>query len=147
MSARRKRGSVWLTTSPTSGGGSKAGGLEMKSDISDRHRGDLGGRLTIGRAPAKVTVSLSPDAALSPTVQHLAWMLLNLLARQTDEIQEIVLDIPEGVACTTRLSPLVFPSEDLVATLGAGVARVNPDVLRPQQARSTVSVRIGPGEP
>ncbi len=118
----------------------------MKSDISDRHRGDLGGRLTSSRAPARVTVSMSREAALSPTAQHLAWMLLNLLARQTDEVREIALDIPRGVSCIPRLSPLVPSSGDLVAALGAGIARINPAVLRPQQARSTVSVRIGPGE-
>lgn len=118
----------------------------MKSDISDRHRGDLGGRLTQGRAPAKVTLSMSRDAARSPTAQHLAWMLLNLLARQTDEVVEIVLDVPRGVTCAPRLSPLVPPSGDLVEALGAGVASINPFVLHPQQARSTVSVRIGPGE-
>ncbi len=119
----------------------------MKSDISDRHRGDLGGRLTGGRVPARVTVTMSREAALSPTAQHLAWMLLNLLARQTDEVSGIVLDVPGGVACAARLSPLIPPSRDLVEALGAGVASINPAVLRPQQARSTVSVRIGPGDP
>ena len=119
----------------------------MKSDISDRHRGDLGGRLTGDRAPARVTVSMSREAALSPTAQHLAWMLINLLARQTDEVREIVLDVPRGVACIPRLGPLVPSFGELVAALGAGVTRINTSVLRPQLVRSTVSVRIGAGEP
>src|SRR5947209_1206034 len=119
----------------------------MKSDISNRHRGDLGGRLTHGRAPARVTVSMSRETAISPTAQHLAWMLLNLLARQTDEVREIVLDIPSGVSCIPRLSPLVPTSGDLVLALSTGITRINTGMLRPQQARSKVSVRIGPSEP
>lgn len=117
----------------------------MKSEISNRHRGDLGGRLNHGKAPSRVTVSLSEEAADSPTAQHLTWMLLNLLARQTEEVGEIVIDVPAGVPCAGPLSPLIPASGDLAAALRAGVGLVHPDALNPRPARSTVSVRVGPG--
>lgn len=117
----------------------------MKSNISNRHRGDLGGRLNHVGAPARVTVSLSRESARSPTAQHLTWMLLNLLTRQTEEVGEIVIDVPAGVPCAGPLSPLVPHAGDLAAALRAGVGLINPGTLNPRPARSTVSVRVGPG--
>ena len=44
--------------------------------ISNRHRGNLGGRLTDNHLPAKVSVLLDADTARHATAQHLTWMLL-----------------------------------------------------------------------
>src|SRR5215216_1038512 len=97
-------------TSPTSVGKSRGVGFVMKNDISNRHRGDLGGRFTDNRVPAKVSISMTEEVAQKPSAQHLTWMLLNLLARQSFEIREIELNIPAGVPIRGRLSPLVSQS-------------------------------------
>lgn len=118
----------------------------MRNDIANRHRGDLGGRFTDGRLPAGVTVSIDALSANKPIGQHLAWMLLNLLARQADEIHELALIVPEGIAAADRLSPLIPPGLALDAALRAGVRQINPAVLHPQPGlRTQVAVRIGPG--
>src|SRR5258708_3918424 len=114
--------------------------------ISNRHRGTLGGRLTDNRLPAKVSVLLGADTARHPTAQHLAWMLLNLLARQSYEIREIELVLPEGIPPIQRLSPLISSTSDLRESLREGISRINPDVLVPgATVASQVTVRVGPG--
>jgi hypothetical protein len=114
--------------------------------ISNRHRGNLGGRLTDNRLPAKVTVALDADSARSPAAQHLSWMLLNLLARQAYEIRAIELVVPEGIAPVKRLSPLISTNTDLRAALREGISRINPEVLEPKATvTSQVTVRVGPG--
>ncbi|MDP9474310.1 MAG: ThiF family adenylyltransferase [Actinomycetota bacterium] len=119
----------------------------MRSELSNRHRGDLGGRLSGGRALARVVVRVGQGAATTPAGQHLAWMLVNLLARQDDEIREIELDVPDGVEPVGRLSPLVPPGSDLKESLARGVEEVNPGVLVPKRgSRTRVSVLVGPGE-
>jgi molybdopterin/thiamine biosynthesis adenylyltransferase len=113
---------------------------------SNRHRGNLGGRLTDSRLPAKVTVALDADSARSPAAQHLSWMLLNLLARQAYEIRAIELVVPEGIAPVKRLSPLISTNTDLRAALQEGISRINPEVLEPKATvTSRVAVRVGPG--
>jgi hypothetical protein len=118
----------------------------MKNDISSRHRGDLGGRFTDQRVPAKVSIAVAEEVARKPAAQHLAWMLLNLLARQSFEIREIELNIPAGVPLRGRLSPLVSQSRDLLGALIEGVGQINPSVLTKSEVTVTkISVRVGPG--
>ncbi|MFL5758976.1 MAG: ThiF family adenylyltransferase [Thermomicrobiales bacterium] len=119
----------------------------MGVDIAQRHRGTLGGRLSEQHGLARVTISL--DAVTSGTTvgQHLAWMLVNLLARQTEEVGTIEFDIPTGVTPIRHLSPLM-PSDcaDLSDCLRSGIERVNPAVLsRSDRPRTRISIRIGPG--
>jgi molybdopterin/thiamine biosynthesis adenylyltransferase len=124
---------------------------ELKSNmtldmISNRHRGNLGGRLTDSRLPAKVSVLVDADTARHPTAQHLTWMLLNLLARQTYEIREIELVLPGGIPAIQRLSPLISTTSDLKESLREGISRINPAVLVSEMTvASHVTVRIGPG--
>ena len=119
----------------------------MRNELSNRHRGDLRGRLVGGRAPARVVVRVGRRAAATPAGQHLAWMLLNLLARQDDEIQEIELEVPEGVEPVGRLSPLVPVGSDLKESLARGIEEVNPGKLVPKgDAKTRVFVLVGPGE-
>ncbi|MBU8900722.1 ThiF family adenylyltransferase [Corallococcus sp. M34] len=118
----------------------------MKSDMSSRHRGDLAGKLLHLRAPARIVISVSEEAACSGAGQHLTWMLVNLLARQSDEVQEMVLRIPPNVPVHPRLSPLLPEVGTLDESLGAGIARIAPGLLAPKDgARCTVGVRVGPG--
>lgn len=118
----------------------------MNERISHRHRGNFGGRFTDTRLPAKVTVLLDGDVARFPVAQHLCWMLLNLLARQTAEIRELELMIPKGIPVVARLSPLISGTTDLSQALASGLARIHPEVLEAgPPVHSRVSVRIGPG--
>lgn len=118
----------------------------MKNDISNRHRGDLGGRFTDQRIPAKVSIAMTEEVARKPAAQHLAWMLLNLLARQSHEIREIELNIPARVPVIERLSPLVSQSNDLVGALVEGISQINPAVITKSEGTGTkISIRIGPG--
>jgi hypothetical protein len=114
--------------------------------ISNRHWGNLGGRLTDSRLPAKVSVLVEADTAHHPATQHLTWMLLNLLARQSYEICEIELMLPEGIPAVQRLSPLISTTSDLKESLREGISHINPAVLVSETtAASHVSVRVGPG--
>lgn len=120
----------------------------MTSNVSNRHRGNLGGRFTDERIPSKVTISATSEVAASPTAQHLIWMLVNLLARQTHEICRIEFDIPFGVKPVERISPLVPKSSDFVDVLRVGIEQINQAVLAPEAVtRARVSVRVGPGIP
>lgn len=119
-----------------------------KVDIAQRHRGSLQGKLSGNqRLPAKVQLNVEAAVATRPAVQHLCWMLSNLLARQADEIAALQFAIPPGVRLATRLGPLVEQQDvDLVVALRGGVSRINPAVLgEGRNARSRVSIRIGPG--
>lgn len=118
----------------------------MKSDISSRHRGDLGGKLLRARLPVRVILSVSEVAAQTVAGQQITWMLLNLLARQADEVQEVMLELPPGLSVHSRLSPLVPQEGDLETALRSGIERIAPSLLTPKTGeRSTVAVRIGPG--
>jgi molybdopterin/thiamine biosynthesis adenylyltransferase len=118
----------------------------MSSEISNRHRGDLGGRLTDIRVPGRVIIAVSSDVATNPAAQHLAWMLANLLSRQTVEIQEIQLQIPDNIKVTSRLTPLIPNANDFLAGLRTGIQQINPGVLLAKRnLNSTVFIRVGPG--
>lgn len=117
-----------------------------RSELGHRHRGDLRGALSHDRAPARVTVELTPEAGASPTAQHLVWMLVNLLARQADEVAVLDLRVPADVPLGVKLSPLVPGGSDLAAALRAGVSAINPAVLTSELIpRASVHVRVGPG--
>ena len=118
----------------------------MLSEISNRHRGDLGGRLSDLRVPGKVVIAASPEVAASPAAQHLIWMLVNLLSRQTVEIHEIELEIAENIKPAGRLSPLVPSTDDLLSELHAGIQQINPGALVTKDGlKSTIFIRVGPG--
>lgn len=118
----------------------------MSESISNRHRGNLGGKFTDSRLPAKVTVMIADEIAGYRTAQHLLWMLVNLLARQPDEIQEIELIVPKGIIPKERLSPLISISTNLDLALREGMHQLHPGVVIPKDTvRSHVYVRVGPG--
>lgn len=115
-------------------------------DIANRHRGTLRGRFTDTRVPARVIIGISPEMAERPVIQHLAWMLINLLARQTAEIGAIGLEIPKGIAPTPALTPLANDLGDLAMLLQAAAVQINPTVFSEcQRIESQIYVRVGPG--
>ena len=116
------------------------------NDSSSRQQGDLGGRFTDARIPAKVTITLSDEAARKPCAQHLTWMLANLLARQTFAVNRIVFNIPAEVPLLAQLSPLVSATNYFVDALHEGLMQINPKVLVDNEnSRTSISIRIGPG--
>ena len=118
----------------------------MSSEISNRHRGDLGGRLIDLRVPSKVVIAVSPEVAKIPAAQHLTWMLVNLLARQTVEIEEIQLEVPAHIRLTSHVSPLLPTADDFLTGLRLGIEQINPAVLlRGSDLNSTIFIRVGPG--
>lgn len=121
--------------------------MKTAPDIAQRHRSTLGGRLTDRCVPLEVVVTLDRSVAETHIGQHLAWMLLNLLARQADEVVRISLRVPEGIRLAGSLGPLVPSSAtDLATALRAGIALVNPRVLNSGGApRAAAAIRVGPG--
>jgi len=82
----------------------------------------------------------------NPAAQHLIWMLVNLLVRQTVEIHEIQLEIAENIKPTDRLSPLVPSTDDFLSGLHAGIQQINRGVLvAKDDLKSTIFIRVGPG--
>lgn len=117
-----------------------------RNDFGSRHEGNLGGRLTDTRVPARVTIQLARDVAENTSAQHLVWMLVNLLARQPREITALRLMVPSGVQAVERLTPLARGESDLLTTLRAGMAAVNPALLGDTgAARTDVHIRVGSG--
>src|SRR4051794_3802235 len=78
------------------------------SDIGLRHQADLAGKLTGGVVPACIQIAVEAEVAKTWVAQHLVWMLVNLLARQTPEISELELLFPEEIKPVDRLSSLVL---------------------------------------
>lgn len=107
----------------------------MSNTVSSRHESDLGGRfLPFGETDqVAVTVVVATETAHLASVQHAAWMLLNLLSRQLGVISQIGLICPTDVAQTCRLTPLASSALDLRKALitgseAIGVVPVVPDV-------------------
>lgn len=51
--------------------------------VSNRHEGDLGGKLcSFGEVrPVRASIVIAPERAAEVAVQHAAWMAVNLLCR------------------------------------------------------------------
>jgi len=80
-----------------------------------------------------VTVVVPPEVAHRARVQHVAWMLLNLLSRQQRVVSRIGLICPPDVAQAGRVIPMADRALDLRAALVAGneaigVVPVVPDL-------------------
>ncbi|MGW1271848.1 ThiF family adenylyltransferase [Streptomyces sp. NPDC002491] len=101
--------------------------------LSDRHEGDLQGRLTAfaDLQPVAVAVVVDPRIAHLAGPQHTAWMLINLLARAAGVIRSVHLVCPPEVPLASRIVPLA-PREaslDQALLLGAraiGAVSVSP---------------------
>jgi hypothetical protein len=119
----------------------------MTNDSSSRQKGNLGGRFTDARIPAKVTITLSDESARIPCAQHLTWMLASLLARQSFAVNRILFNIPAGVPVLVRLSPLISVDNDFVNALHEGLSLINPMVVSDnnQDSRTSISIRVGAG--
>lgn len=118
--------------------------------ISDRHEGDLDGRLAPFAATRKVVVAITipGEVAGEAACQHTLWMLTNLLARCDGILDRIVISCPAGVPLAGRVVPLAGRDLDLASALHAGGAAIDAVPIEissvlPDDARRLV---VGPGD-
>lgn len=64
--------------------------------VSDRHEGDLGGKLAPfdSRRRLSVRIVIEPELAAFPAIQHTAWMSVNLLARLDGIVTQVRVSCP-----------------------------------------------------
>jgi hypothetical protein len=121
--------------------------------ISDRHEGDLGGRLGpfVEARPAVVAVVVPRRAAELAATQHTAWMLVNLLARAVGIVATVHIVCPPGIRFTGRVVPLAgrgLPLGDALVAGGQAVGAVPVQrVAAPQECDITLIVGGGHDEP
>ena len=98
----------------------------MKETLSNRHEGDLGGKLSpFGEAKHPgVTVEIAADHAASASVQHAAWMLLNLLCRLKGVLSQVSVRCPKDVSLAGRITPLGTRNTDLREALFSGAESI-----------------------
>lgn len=89
------------------------------SGIGDRHSGTAGGVLRPGGKPVSVEIRLGSDA-FRTSVQHTAWMLVNILCRLQGAVSIILINCPTGIKVPMRLSPLITEGEELRDALISG---------------------------
>lgn len=113
---------------------------------SDRHEGDLGGKLRpFGDANAGiVVVQVVEQHADAAAIQHTVWMIVNLLCRLEGVVEEVVIDIPEGIALRSNVIPFAPGSTDLCDGILAGAQAIGIVPARVERGGSPTVV-IGPG--
>jgi hypothetical protein len=117
--------------------------------VSDRHTGDLDGRLTPLSFARAVTVAVvvAPESAALTATQHTAWMTVNLLARCEGVIAAVRIACPDGVALTDQVVPGASPGARLVDALligGRGVGAV-PVAAAEAGEQADITLVIGSG--
>jgi hypothetical protein len=95
--------------------------------ISDRHEGDLGGRLEpFGQTRSMaVAVVVAPGTAHLAATQHAAWMMVNLLARAVGVVDTVRVVCPPRVPLAGRVVPLArrdLPLHDALVHGGQAIA-------------------------
>jgi len=98
----------------------------MPDRISNRHESDLGGRLLPfgDTSQAEVTVAIDACGAGLASVQHTAWMLINLLLRQDGIVRRLHLICPQAIPLAGRVIPLARRNVDLRTALLEGGAAI-----------------------
>ena len=93
------------------------------SGIGDRHSGTAGGALRPGGKPVSVEIRLGTDA-FRASVQHTAWMLVNILCRLQGAVSIVLVNCPSGIKVPMRLSPLITEGEELRDALISGARAI-----------------------
>ncbi len=90
--------------------------------FSKRHEGDLNARLRPFNETEQTRVVLNIDSAAAhlPSVQHTAWMLLNLLCRLIGVVNQVVLVCPRDVRVAARVVPFAHSANTLREALLLG---------------------------
>jgi len=115
--------------------------------ISDRHEGDLGGRLEpFGQVqPVAVAVVVAPGAAHLAATQHTAWMLVNLLARAVGVVDSVRVVCQPRVPLAGRVVPLAprdLPLDDALVHGGRAIGAA-PVQHAMAQERTDVVLVVG----
>jgi hypothetical protein len=116
--------------------------------IGQRQAGDLGGRLATDPVGVRVVIEVGDEFANFASVQHLVWMLVNLLSRQPEEVRHINLDMPAELRTIDHISPLVEDGRFVTRVMEAA-RRINTSLAEHIDQtihRETVFIRVGPGE-
>ena len=116
--------------------------------ISDRHEGDLGGRLEpFGKTrQVAVTVVAAPGTAHLAAAQHTAWMLVNLLARAVGIVTIVRVTCPPLVPVAGRVIPLAsrdLPLREALVAGGQAIGAVPVEAAGHPQAGDTVIITCG----
>lgn len=93
------------------------------SGIGDRHSGTAGGALRPGGKPVSVEIRLGTDA-FRTSVQHTAWMLVNILCRLQGAVSIVLINCPTGIKVPMRLSPLITEGGELRDALLSGAKAI-----------------------
>ncbi|GLY38867.1 hypothetical protein Amsp01_048910 [Amycolatopsis sp. NBRC 101858] len=114
--------------------------------LSDRHEGDLDGRLhPIDHVDeVAVAVVVAPETAQLSETQHTAWMLINLLARAQRVVHQVKVSCPTDVALTGRIVPLAPRDVELAEALVSGGEAVGAVPVTPgSPGRDDVVLIVG----
>lgn len=115
------------------------------NDLGVRHSGDAGGRLAAPTKRVHVGVVVERAAAEQVATQHVAWMLVNLLARLEGTVELISLACPE-TDLVGRISPLSPSATTLKETLLDGAGQIDGVPLRDEDPHDTdILLTVGPG--
>src|SRR6266536_2429541 len=119
----------------------------MSSSISNRHEGDLDGKLVPidGVQELTVTVVVDENSASLPSTQHTAWTLINLLARLKRVVKGVGLVCP-AVPMSGRVVPLARPGRDLSNSILSGAAEIGA-VPVVAGGVGGLLLEVGPGAP
>lgn len=93
------------------------------SGIGDRHSGTAGGALRVGGKSVSVEIRLGNDAC-NPSVQHTAWMLLNILCRLQRVVNLVRISCPAEIDAVPRMSPLIIDGQRLQQALKSGALAI-----------------------
>jgi hypothetical protein len=118
--------------------------------ISNRHEGDAGGLLRAwsARRAVKVQVRIEPMEAGRESVQHTAWLLVNLLTRMDEVVSKVTVQCPDDIPLAGRVAPLTTATDLKVALLdgakaiGVGTVEVATNL---EATINTIEMTVGPG--
>ncbi|WP_119321597.1 ThiF family adenylyltransferase [Capsulimonas corticalis] len=115
--------------------------------VSSRHEGDASGILSPFSevTPVDVTVEIEPEFANQASVQHTAWMIVNLLARLEGVVARVGILADEQVFQAGRIVPLGTPSTNFMEALLRGAAAIGVVPVSDGKLPDSVCISVGPG--
>jgi hypothetical protein len=116
-------------------------------EVADRHLGDARGLRTYDPEKAvRVGIEIAPEVAAFISVQHLAWMTLNMLVRLALLVDEVIIECPKDVPLGDRVIPFRGETVDLATGLMVAGTKVGIVPVRVGDADSAdLQLHVGPG--
>lgn len=118
-------------------------------EVGDRHLGNAAGLRTFNPEKAvQVAIQIAPEVAGLTSVQHVAWMTLNMLARLALLVDEVIVDCPQDLALDERVIPFLADPVSLATGLLAAGTKIGVVPVRLGNGESTdLQIHAGPGDP